>query len=134
MRRILIVDDDRLVRTSTGLFFESLGWDVGLAADAAQARALVQQPFDAMVCDLNLSKGVPGDGLEVLAAARAANPAAVRILLSGEGSSRASEVAPDAIVAKPVRLSQLEKMVADLCRQRAPGALGNGGAAEPGSS
>jgi DNA-binding response OmpR family regulator len=121
MKRIVIVDDDRMVRTTTGLFFESAGWEVSLAADAAQARALIAGPFDAMVCDLNLSRHLPGDGLEVLAAARAANPAAVRILLSGEGSSRASEVAPDAIVQKPVRLPVLEKMVADLCRERAGG-------------
>jgi len=118
MRRIVIVDDDRLVRTSTGLFFESLGWDVALAADVAQARALLERPFDAMLCDLNLSRNRPGDGLDVLVAARAANPTAVRILLSGEGASRDSEAAPDAVVQKPVRLPVLEKMVSDLCAAR----------------
>ena len=118
MRRIVIVDDDKLVRTTTGMFFVSLGWEVSLAADAAAARALLQGPFDAMVCDLNLSRTTPGDGLDVLAAARAANPTAVRVLLSGEGSDRASEAALDAIVQKPIRLPLLEKMIADLCDQR----------------
>jgi DNA-binding NtrC family response regulator len=101
------------------LYFESQGWEVAVAIDGLQARAIIEEPFDAMICDLNLSANIHGDGVDVLIAAQSANPTAVRILLSGEGSPRAPDATPDAIVQKPVRLPVLEKMVADLCARRA---------------
>jgi CheY-like chemotaxis protein len=114
LKRLVIVDDDDLVRKSTGLYFENAGWSVALAAGPAQALACMSDPFDAMICDLNLSSGAADDGLGVLAAARRTAPHAVLVLLSGEAARNLGEVRPDAVVQKPVRLARLEQLLAEL--------------------
>ncbi len=116
MKRLLIVDDDRLVRTSMGLYFESEGWEVELAANVEQALAAMKAPalFDAMICDLHLSPRRAGEGIGLIEAARRAAPKAVLVLLSGEGTDQFGAVRPDAMVQKPVRLPQLHKLVTDL--------------------
>jgi two-component system C4-dicarboxylate transport response regulator DctD len=116
LKRVVIVDDNDLVRESTGAFFQNAGWSVALAAGPAEAQACVSEPFDAMICDLNLASGEPDDGLHVLAAARRAAPRAVLVLLSGSGdpASDLGELQLDAVVRKPVRLARLEKLIVEL--------------------
>lgn len=114
MKRLVIVDDDALVRTSTGLYFENAGWSVALADGPAQALACMSTPFDAMICDLNLSPGAADGGLGVLAAARRAAPHAVLVLLSGQGAQDLGEARPDAVLQKPVRLSRLAQLITEL--------------------
>ena len=114
MKRLIIVDDDKLVRTSMGLYFENAGWDVALADGSEQALALAAEPFDAMISDLNLSPRSGTDGAAVLAAARRVSPRAILILLSGEAPGDLGEARPDAVVQKPVRLAHLEKLLDDL--------------------
>ena len=113
MKRLIIVDDDKLVRTSMGLYFENAGWDVALAEDAEQALGLATAPFDAMICDLNLSPRSAADGASVLAAARRASPRAILVLLSGEAPGELGEARPDHVVQKPVRLAHLEQLLVD---------------------
>jgi CheY-like chemotaxis protein len=114
LKRLVIVDDDALVRTSTGLYFEKAGWSVALADGPAQALACMSAPFDAMICDLNLSSGAGDDGLRVLAAARRAAPQAILVLLSGGAAGDFGEASPDAVVQKPVRLARLEQLLVEL--------------------
>jgi CheY-like chemotaxis protein len=108
----VIDDDDDLVRRTTGLYFEKAGWTVTLADGPAQALACLRDPFDAMICDLNLS--LSRDGLGVLEAARRAAPHAVLVLLSGEVAETFGQARPDAVLLKPVRLSQLEQLLGEL--------------------
>jgi CheY-like chemotaxis protein len=114
MKRLLIIDDDRLVRTSMGLYFESEGWVVELAANVEQALAAMGTPFDAMICDLHLSSRRAAEGIGLVEAGRRAAPAAVLVLLSGEGTDQFGAVRPDAMVQKPVRLPQLHQLVTEL--------------------
>ena len=66
--RLLIVDDDRAFRVSTGALLRSEGYEVGLAADANEAVTQLRSlPFDLMLLDLRM----PGlDGLAFLEALR----------------------------------------------------------------
>jgi CheY-like chemotaxis protein len=119
MKRLIIVDDDELVRTSAGLYFEDVGWTVDLASNAVKAVAHTRTPFDAMICDLHLTGRRAAEGLGVLAAARTAAPTAVLILLSGEGANELGDVHPDAVLQKPIRLPQLEQLLGELLARRA---------------
>lgn len=114
--KLILVDDDRLVRTSTGLYFERAGWTVALAADAAEATAAMAAPFDVMICDLHLTPLRAAEGLTVLAAARRAAPSAVLVLLSGEGAETLGSLKPDAVLQKPFRLPDLQVLLQDLLR------------------
>jgi DNA-binding response OmpR family regulator len=121
---LILVDDDRLVRTSTGLFFEREGWTVALAADASEAAACAATPFDVMICDLHLTPLRGAEGLAVLSAARLAAPHAVLVLLSGEGTDDLGAITPDAVLQKPIRLQDLKKLLQDLLRPPRPEARG----------
>jgi CheY-like chemotaxis protein len=122
VRRLVIVDDDELVRTSAGLYFEDLGWTVALAADAEQALACTREPFDVMICDHHLTPRRAGEGLAVLEEARRAAPHAVLVLLSGQGIADLGGVKPDAVLQKPFRLPQIETLLGELLAASARGA------------
>jgi DNA-binding response OmpR family regulator len=116
VKRVIIVDDDELVRTSAGLYFEDDGWAVSLASNAAQALELAKAPFDAMICDLHLTARRGAEGLAVLTSARALAPGAALVLLSGEGASDAG--AADAVFQKPIRLPVLVERLSALIASR----------------
>jgi two-component system, OmpR family, response regulator len=67
--RVLIVDDDRVLRHALSSLLQTAGYKVEQAADGQEAlRRLPAAPVDVMLLDVNL----PGmNGLEVLTAARA---------------------------------------------------------------
>ena len=78
--RILVMDDEQIVREVLTRLLESLGYRVVSVADGAEAvkahhKALAaKKPFDAAVLDLTVPGGM--GGLEALAAMRRAEPAA----------------------------------------------------------
>lgn len=72
--KVLVVDDDDGVRTTTCEILQSAGYDIAGAEDGEQALALVGTDVDAMVLDLHLPKL---DGLAVLDALPAAPPVIV---------------------------------------------------------
>jgi CheY-like chemotaxis protein len=117
--RLVLVEDDQLVRGSASMFFEGAGWTVTLAADAPAAMACLTAPFDVMVCDLHLSALRAAEGLKVLAAARRAAPKAVLVLLSGEGTGDLDSSPADAVLQKPIRLPQLRELLTELLARRA---------------
>ncbi len=65
--RILIMDDDDLVRYTTGELLKKYGYDVQLARDGSQAIQLyvtakeLGQPFDAVILDLEVPGGMGGE-------------------------------------------------------------------------
>ena len=109
MTRLLLVDDDELVRKAMSLYFRRAGWEIETAEDVEKALALLESPFDVVVCDLHLSASQPAEGLEVLAAARRLLPNAPCVLLSGDGGVELGDVEPDAVLQKPVRMAELER-------------------------
>jgi putative nucleotidyltransferase with HDIG domain len=82
--RVLVVDDDELVReTFTEILIEG-GYDVSCAASGMKALELLgQQVYDVMLCDIYM----PGqNGLEVLAQSLLSYPDMPVILITGYGS------------------------------------------------
>jgi len=54
---ILVVDDDEVIRTTTRFLLSDAGHSVTLAADGAQALALIRaRSFDVAICDVRLPK------------------------------------------------------------------------------
>ncbi|HWV15189.1 MAG TPA: SpoIIE family protein phosphatase [Cellvibrio sp.] len=83
-RKLLIIDDDALVRRSVAVYLDDSGFDVVEAADATQLASAIQdsQP-ELVITDLRM----PGaDGLQVLQQLKQSQPLLPVILMSGAGS------------------------------------------------
>jgi len=82
--RILIIDDDALLRGAIRVVLESAGYDVIEAGDGSAALRLYrEQGADLLLVDLFIPEP---DGLEVIRAVRAEAPDAKIIAMSGGGS------------------------------------------------
>jgi CheY-like chemotaxis protein len=81
MPKILIIDDDRLVRESARIIFNVKGYEVVVAEDGKSGIELAQSDqFDLAIVDLFM----PGmDGLQVIEAIRKSNPNIPMIAASG---------------------------------------------------
>ena len=82
MARILVADDEALIRSSLREILEYEGYEVDEAADGLQAWEILQKnAFDAVFCDIKM----PGlDGVELLEKAMSQCPVAF-IMISGHG-------------------------------------------------
>lgn len=83
-RKLLIIDDDTLVRRSLAVYLDDSGFEVFEAVDATQLNAAIEeaQP-DLIITDLRM----PGaDGLQVLQQIKQTQPFLPVILMSGAGS------------------------------------------------
>lgn len=90
MARILIVDDDRLLRDATRAVLEEEGHEVVEADDGVEALRLhLAEQADVVICDLFM----PGqDGIETIRELRRDFPALRIIAVSGGGYSGAIDV------------------------------------------
>ena len=79
--RILVVDDEAMIRLTLEMLLRRRGYAVTIASSGAEALALIeQQPFDLLLLDLKM----PGmSGIEVAQRARALQPAAKILILTG---------------------------------------------------
>ena len=81
MAKILVIDDDRLVREATQILLRSKGHEVALAADGKTGvEAAANGRFDLAIVDLFMPDM---DGLAVMQAIRRSNPAMPLIAASG---------------------------------------------------
>ncbi|WP_372619018.1 PAS domain-containing protein [Falsiroseomonas sp.] len=93
--RILVVDDDRLVRETLADELTAAGHGVCVAPGGAEALALLDagERVDALVADLSM----PGlDGLSLIQAVRRRYAALACVLLTGHTEGSAAALAPDA--------------------------------------
>ncbi len=104
MSRILVVDDEQLVRNLTVQVLERAGYDVVSVPDAAGAlELLVDERIDLVVTDVVM----PGlTGVELLNELRDLHPDLPVVLMTGgspepERTTRALELGADGIVYKP---------------------------------
>ena len=80
--RVLLVDNDGLIRTSLTLVLEFGGFEVVTATNVNDALKIIgSQDFDVLVSDLHMPGA--GDGLTVVSAMRHSNRRAVTIIFSG---------------------------------------------------
>lgn len=87
--KILVADDEILIRTALRRLLERRGHQVHEAEDAAQALALLEQDtFDAVLVD----RRMPGEGTAVLAWLEENRFPGVAILMTGEVASDAQDL------------------------------------------
>lgn len=82
--RILVVDDDELVRTGLAANLERAGFQVSMAASGEEGiRLAIQQHMDLVLCDLVLGDV---DGIDVLRRIKAQSPNTSVVMITGHGS------------------------------------------------
>jgi len=114
--RIVVADDDPLVRALLAEQLRSAGYDVTACPDAAVALALLDagESFDLIVADLSM----PGmDGIALISEARLRRPGMPAILLTGyapespEGRGAATSSGAFATLRKPATERQLTERI-----------------------
>ena len=117
-QRVLIVDDDVVIRETTGEYLSENGFEIALAADGEQMRAAIAQGVpDVVLLDLNL----PGeDGLALTRWLRANHDVAI-IMVTGAGEVVdrvvGLEVGADDYLAKPFDLRELRARMKSVLRR-----------------
>jgi DNA-binding response OmpR family regulator len=113
--RVLLVDDDEIVRMALTAALEQSGFVVTCAAGVQEALKLIIGPesYDVLLSDLHMPGA--GDGLTVVSAMRHANPKAATLLLSAFPEMTAAVAAilqqADEILVKPVDLASLIEII-----------------------
>ena len=106
--RVLLVDDDEIVRMSLTCVLEQNGCSVVVAANVAEALKHISsaETYDVLLSDLHMPGA--GDGLTVVSAMRHANPRAVTVLISAfpemNAATQAILLQADEILVKPLDL------------------------------
>ncbi|BBE00150.1 hybrid sensor histidine kinase/response regulator (plasmid) [Sphingobium amiense] len=108
--RILLVEDDGLIRFNTADMLADLGHAVLEAEDAEAAEALLgQNEVDLVLTDVGLPKA---SGIDLARTVKARVPAPAIIFASGDGSGISSTEFPDAaILLKPYSQEDLRRVV-----------------------
>jgi DNA-binding NtrC family response regulator len=118
--RILVVDDEPLIRATLAELLEQEGYTVALAGDAEKALAVAaEEPFDLALCDIQL----PGiDGVELLDRLLRINAETMVILITAYGTV---ETAVEAFkrgahdyLLKPLRFDEVLTRLQHLLRYR----------------
>jgi CheY-like chemotaxis protein len=110
-RRVLVADDEELIRQTIGDVLKSYGCQVKLAASGSEAIDMIRaETFDLVISDIKM----PGaDGYEVFAAARATAATAKVVLMTAFGYDphhsivRANRQGLSAVLMKPFKVKQL---------------------------
>ena len=112
--RLLVVDDEAVIRFAVSDYLESCGWQVDVAADRAAAEALAAlHVYDGAVVDLRLGSGeaAAGAGLAVVTRLAATSPRPRVVVLSAfctpELEARLVSAGADLVLAKPQPLVAL---------------------------
>lgn len=124
VRRVLLVEDEELLRDSTARGLEREGFEVELSADGADAiERFDPQRHDAVIVDLMMPRA---SGMAVLRAVRERSDAVV-VVLSGHGDEVnrviALELGAADFVAKPVSARELGLRVRNALNRGAPASV-----------
>jgi CheY-like chemotaxis protein len=112
--RILLVDDDEIVRHSLEKILKQYGFAVTTAASVSEAlKHISSTTFDLLLSDLHMPGA--GDGLTIVSAMRHSNPKAVTMLLSAfpemDAAARAILKQTDQVLVKPIEVPALIKAI-----------------------
>lgn len=109
--RILVVEDDALVRNFVAKQLERLGFVVEAVADGrtALARLDASEPFDLLFTDIVMPGGM--NGRELADEVRRRRPDLPILLTSGFSDDAAAEAGPFPIIRKPYRPSELARVI-----------------------
>ena len=103
--RVLLVDDEEVIRDSLTLVLQFGGFEVVTASNVNEALQVIgSETFDVLLSDLHMPGA--GDGLTVVSAMRHSNPRAVTIIFSGYPEMKEAAAAillqADEILVKPM--------------------------------
>ena len=120
--KILLVDDNKSIRTTLSMILNQNGFEVVAAANVNEALRLIgSQTFDVLLSDLRMPQA--GDGLTVVSAMRHSNPKAVTIIFSGYPEMKEATAAillqADEILVKPMAVKRLVDTIRDRLKQGA---------------
>ncbi|MBI5238337.1 MAG: response regulator [Deltaproteobacteria bacterium] len=120
--RILVMDDEDMVRGVAGAILTELGYDVGFAASGSEAIELYREAkktahaFDAVIVDLTIPGGMGGK--EAVKRLLELDPEVKAIVSSGYSEdpimSDFKKYGFKAVIAKPYRIPELSKTVHDV--------------------
>lgn len=118
-KRILIIDDEEVVRNYVRRALASRGWAVSERADGASALDLLEnETFDVVVCDLKMPDM---RGEEVVRRIGALRPATRIIVITGSVSNIASPIVPGVDVAgfliKPFGIDEIRELAENVLKK-----------------
>jgi len=113
-KKILIIDDEELVRNSVRRALSSRGWDVAEMPDGLSALELIgKEDFEVVICDLKMPEM---RGEEVVRRVRGLRPAMKIIVITGSVSNITSPIVPgvnvDGFLIKPFGIGEIRDLVA----------------------
>jgi DNA-binding response OmpR family regulator len=117
--RLLLVDDDDVLRETLCVILEHDGFEVSTAANVNEALKLIgSQSFDVLVSDLHMPH--EGDGLTVVSAMRHSHPKAVTLIFSAHPEMKAAAAdilaQTDDILVKPTGVKNLIAVIREKMR------------------
>jgi two-component system, NtrC family, response regulator AtoC len=119
--RVLVVDDEPLIRWSLAETLTERGYVVVQTGDASGARSAVQEPdsFDVVLLDYRLPDS---DDLSLLASIRRAAPRAQVIVMTAFGRPEVVRAAIDlgafCVIGKPFEMQTIGELVAEAAASR----------------
>jgi CheY-like chemotaxis protein len=115
--RILVMDDEEVVRDVAGIMLKRIGYDVEFADDGAEALELYKkaeesgQPFDAVIVDLTIQGGMGGE--QMIKKLLEIDPNVKAIVSSGYSTdaimSNFKQYGFSGVVTKPYRIAELSE-------------------------
>jgi response regulator RpfG family c-di-GMP phosphodiesterase len=119
-KRVLIVDDEKVIRDMLRRLLEMTGYICTTAPDAIKARAILRrQDFELVLCDVNM----PGEsGMDLVKFISSAYPDTAIIMVTGQDNPELAEKALDigayGYVIKPFKPNQLIINISNALRRR----------------
>lgn len=123
--RILIMDDEEIIRAAAGSMLKRIGYEVDFAGNGKEAIEMyqkakeLQKPFDAVIMDLTIPGGMGGE--EAIRGLLAINPKVKAVVSSGYHSN---PVMADykrhgfcAVLAKPYRIAELSRVLYNVLKK-----------------
>jgi len=124
--KILVMDDEEIVRNTARRMLKSIGYEVGLAEDGEKMILLYQKakksgrPFDAVIMDLTVAGGMGGK--EAIKKLLKIDPNAIAIVSSGYSNdpimAKYKRYGFAGFVAKPYQLAELSKALHQVLARR----------------
>jgi NtrC-family two-component system response regulator AlgB len=113
MARLLIVDDEKNIRSNLAAFFQSIGHDAQSAESGRQARAMIEAaPYDLVLTDFRMAEM---NGLELLTEIKKRRPESLVILMTAyatvENAVAVMKAGAFDYVTKPFSLEQIQHLV-----------------------
>ncbi|HEV8269526.1 MAG TPA: response regulator [Thermoanaerobaculia bacterium] len=123
--RLLVLDDEAVLREAISRFFVMRGYDVDVASELEEAEALIAAStaaYAAVIVDLRLTAGAGAEGLEFLRFVRERSRSTAVVVLSAYGSTeieeRARELGCEAFLSKPRPLDEIADVIRNLLERK----------------